>query len=65
MGHLENHNNDLQVRHKRRKQVCEIGTAILWTTLVVLLVVWLNGVATSYTLGGLINVLLLVAGHSL
>jgi uncharacterized protein DUF5670 len=34
---------------------------MLWTILVVLLVLWLLGVATSYTLGGLIHVLLLVA----
>jgi Family of unknown function (DUF5670) len=34
---------------------------MLWTILVVLLVLWLVGVATSYTLGGLIHILLLVA----
>ncbi len=34
---------------------------MLWTILVVLLVLWVLGVATSYTLGGLIHVLLLVA----
>jgi hypothetical protein len=40
---------------------CEIGTTMLWTILVVLFVLWLLGVVTSYTLGGLIHVLLLVA----
>jgi hypothetical protein len=40
---------------------CEIGTTMLWTILVVLLVLWALGMATSYTLGGLIHVLLLVA----
>jgi len=40
---------------------CEIGKTMLWTILVVLLVLWVLGVATSYTLGGLIHVLLLVA----
>jgi hypothetical protein len=34
---------------------------MLSTVLVVLLVLWLLGVATSYTLGGLIHILLVVA----
>jgi Family of unknown function (DUF5670) len=34
---------------------------MLWTTLVVLCVLWLLGMVTSYTLGGFIHVLLLVA----
>ena len=34
---------------------------MLWTIFVVLLVLWLMGVVTSYTLGGFIHVLLLVA----
>jgi hypothetical protein len=34
---------------------------VLSTVIVVLLVLWLLGVATSYTLGGLIHVLLVVA----
>ena len=34
---------------------------MLWTILVVLFVLWLLGVVTSYTLGGFIHVLLLVA----
>jgi Family of unknown function (DUF5670) len=40
---------------------CEIGTAMLWTVLVVLFALWLLGVVTSYTFGGFIHVLLLVA----
>jgi hypothetical protein len=40
---------------------CEIGTTMLWTILVVLFVLWLLGVVTSYTLGGFIHILLLVA----
>jgi hypothetical protein len=40
---------------------CENGTAMLWTIFVVLCVLWLLGVATSYTLGGFIHILLLVA----
>jgi Family of unknown function (DUF5670) len=34
---------------------------MLWTIFVVLFVVWLLGVVTSYTLGGFIHILLLVA----
>jgi hypothetical protein len=40
---------------------CEIGTAMLWTIFVVLCVLWLLGMVTSYTLGGFIHILLLVA----
>jgi hypothetical protein len=35
--------------------------SMLWTILVVLFVLWLLGVVTSYTLGGFIHILLLVA----
>jgi hypothetical protein len=34
---------------------------MLWTILVVLLVLWALGLATSYTAGGLIHILLVVA----
>ena len=34
---------------------------MLWTIFWVLLVLWLMGVVTSYTLGGFIHILLLVA----
>lgn len=34
---------------------------MLWTVLVVLLVLWLLGMVSSYTLGGLIHILLVVA----
>jgi hypothetical protein len=34
---------------------------MLWTILVILLVLWLLGVVTSYTMGGLIHILLVVA----
>lgn len=34
---------------------------MLWTILVILLVLWLLGVVTSYTLGGFIHILLVVA----
>lgn len=34
---------------------------MLWTILVVLFALWLLGVVTSYTFGGFIHILLLVA----
>jgi fatty acid desaturase len=34
---------------------------MLWTIFVILLVLWLLGVVTSYTLGGFIHVLLVIA----
>lgn len=34
---------------------------MLWTICAVLLFLWLFGVATAYTLGGLIHILLLLA----
>jgi hypothetical protein len=34
---------------------------MLWTIAVVLLILWLLGVVTSYTLGGLIHLLLVIA----
>jgi hypothetical protein len=36
-------------------------TAMLSTLIVVLLVLWLLGVVTSYTLGGLVHILLVIA----
>jgi hypothetical protein len=34
---------------------------MLWTIVVILIVLWLLGLVSSYTLGGLIHVLLVVA----
>ena len=34
---------------------------MLWTIFVILLVLWLFGVVASYTLGGLIHLLLIIA----
>ena len=34
---------------------------MLWTLFIVLLVLWLVGVVSSYTLGGFIHILLLLA----
>jgi hypothetical protein len=37
------------------------GFAMLWTIFAVLLVLWALGFATSYTLGGFIHILLVLA----
>lgn len=38
---------------------CEVK--MLWTIFVILLILWLLGVVSSYTLGGFIHLLLLIA----
>jgi len=40
----------------RRKE-----TAMLWTIFVILLVLWVLGIVSSYTLGGFIHILLVIA----
>jgi hypothetical protein len=37
------------------------GGAMLWTIFVILLVLWLLGLVTSYTMGGFVHVLLVIA----
>ena len=51
------------MRHKRCKRgfLVRLERAMLWTIVVVLCVLWLLGIVTSYTMGGLIHVLLVVA----
>ena len=34
---------------------------MLWTIFIILLVLWLLGIVTSYTLGGFIHILLVIA----
>jgi hypothetical protein len=34
---------------------------MLWTIFVILIIMWMLGLATSYTLGGFIHILLLLA----
>ena len=37
------------------------GAGMLWTIFVVLLILWLLGLVSSYTLGGFIHILLVLA----
>ena len=46
--------------HERTRN-CYPVTAMLWTLFVILLVLWLLGLVTSYTMGGFIHILLVVA----
>jgi hypothetical protein len=39
----------------------EGGNNMLWTIFVILLVLWLLGMVTSYTMGGFIHILLVIA----
>jgi hypothetical protein len=42
------------IRVKERKKM-------LWTLVVIFLVLWMLGLATAYTMGGLIHILLVIA----
>jgi hypothetical protein len=44
-----------------QRDAAQGGKIMLWTIFVVLLVAWLLGLVSSYTLGGYIHLLLLVA----
>jgi hypothetical protein len=37
------------------------GQTMLWTIFVILLILWLVGVVSSYTLGGFVHLLLVIA----
>jgi hypothetical protein len=37
------------------------GNSLLWTLAILLVLMWMIGMVTSYTIGGLIHVLLVVA----
>jgi len=46
-------------RHDLRNE--EDSMDLLWTVAIILLVMWLLGLVTSYTLGGFIHILLVLA----
>jgi hypothetical protein len=41
--------------------IAQRGDKMLWTIFVILVVLWLLGVVTSYTLGGFVHILLVLA----
>ena len=57
------------VSHKRngsgsceaRYDLTERNNSMLWTIFVILLILWLLGLVSSYTLGGFIHILLVIA----
>jgi asparagine N-glycosylation enzyme membrane subunit Stt3 len=46
---------------RRQLPVPDGRKAMLWTIFVILMVLWLLGLVTSYTLGGFIHILLVIA----
>ena len=52
MGHLA---KEVEIEHRQRRNF------MLWTIFVILLVLWLLGLVSSYTLGGFIHILLVLA----
>jgi len=63
MGYPGKIESEYLVRHKLLNYgpLVRLEYAMLWTILVILCVLWLLGVVTSYTAGGLIHLLLLAA----
>jgi hypothetical protein len=53
--------NGLLVGRIRSQARRDWRTVMFWTILVILVVLWLLGLVTSYTMGGLIHLLLVVA----
>lgn len=51
----------LQIAWKKAAAWPPKGIKMLWTIFVILLVLWLLGVVTSYTLGGFVHILLVIA----
>ncbi len=53
--------SNVVARHSEHWQEISGGENMLWTIFVILLVLWLLGVVSSYTLGGFIHILLVLA----
>jgi hypothetical protein len=60
-----NHNDVLRAPkidfNGRRNSVVRKESSMLWTICVILLILWLLGFLTGYTMGGVIHVLLVIA----
>jgi Family of unknown function (DUF5670) len=54
---------DTRTRHSEREtlETSTEGNNMLWTIFFILLILWLLGLVTSYTLGGFIHILLVIA----
>lgn len=49
------------MRNEQQKNLNLERNRMLWTIFVILLVLWLLGLVSSYTLGGFIHILLVIA----
>jgi hypothetical protein len=59
---LENKNGLLSMDHAcSSNRQYRGGICMLWTVFIILLVMWLLGMVSSYTLGGFIHILLVLA----
>jgi hypothetical protein len=54
-GGWETEAKEAEIEHRQRRNF------MLWTIFVILLVLWLLGLVSSYTLGGFIHILLVLA----
>ncbi len=54
-------NTNSQIGHRNAKGSGGDNKTMLWTIFVILIVLWLLGLVTSYTLGGFIHILLVIA----
>jgi Flp pilus assembly protein TadB len=61
--HAKTHPNSSHAWNKTRAEELKAGGKqnMLWTLFVILLVLWLLGMVTSYTLGGFVHILLVLA----
>ena len=48
-------------RYKTGLLVAEKEASMLWTILVILLILWLLGLISGYTMGGVVHILLVIA----
>jgi hypothetical protein len=56
------HGGRLYARHDRCKLAFrQGGIVMLWTIIAILLILWIVGLITSYTFGGLLHIILVVA----
>jgi hypothetical protein len=46
---------------RRKRRFVEKGPTMLWTIFVLLVIMWLLGMVSSYTLGGFLHLLLVLA----
>lgn len=62
MGSLPMQYENITNKHQGlRAWSCKGGNPVLETLVIILVILWLLGLVTSYTMGGLIHILLVVA----